>query len=85
MQVDLMLHQPPAEIRLRRLTGTLIQRETVTRCDECTSPMANRPRAAKDRAIWSTRIRDTMAHQVQVEGNAGSTDSLVLRAVRCLH
>ena len=85
MQGDLMLHQPPAEIRLRRLRSTVIQRETVTRCDECTPPMPNRPRAARDRAIWSTRIRDTMAQQVQVEGNAGSTDSLVLRAVRCLH
>ena len=80
-----MLHQPPAEIRLRRLRSTVIQIETLTLCDECTPPMPNRPTAARDRAIWSTRIRDTIAQQVQFEGNAGSTDSLVLRAVRCMH
>jgi len=30
-------------------------------------------------------IRDAMAQQLQVDYNVGSTDSLVLRAVRCRH
>ena len=47
--------------------------------------MAKRPRATRERAICSTRIRYAMAQQLQVECNVGSTDSLVLGAVRCCH
>ena len=34
MQDDLALHQPPAEIRRRRLRNSVIQRETMTRCNK---------------------------------------------------
>ena len=35
--------------------------------------------------MCSTLIRDAMAQQLQVDYNVGSTDSLVLMAVRCRH
>ena len=35
MQGDLALHQPPAEIRLRRLRYSVIQRATLTRSNKC--------------------------------------------------
>jgi hypothetical protein len=47
--------------------------------------MAKRPKAAIERAICSTRIRDTIAQKLQAGRNVSSTDSLVLRAVRCRH
>ena len=57
----------------------------MTRRNKALKPMAKRPRAARERAICSTRIRDAMAQQLQVACNVGSTNSLVLRAVRCRH
>ena len=84
MQGDLALHQPPAEIRLRRLRNSVIQRETMSRSNKCAQAHGQK-RAARERAICSTRIRDAMAQQLQVDCNVGSTDSLVLRAVRCRH
>ena len=85
MQGDLALHQPPAEIHLRRLKYSVIQRATLTRTISPLKPMTKRPRAARELVICSTRICDAMAQQLQVDCNVVSTDNLVLRAVRCRH
>ena len=85
MQGDLPLHQPPTEIRLRRLRNSVIQRETMSRSNKCAQAHGQKTESRQGACDCSTRILDAMAQQLQVECNVGSTDSLVLRAVRCRH
>ena len=47
MQGDFALHEPPAEICLRRLRNTVVQRETMTRRNECTHPHGQKAQSRK--------------------------------------
>ena len=85
MQGDFALHQQPAEIRLRRLRNSVIQRETMTRRNKCAQAHGQKAQSRQGARNCSTRIRDAMAQPLQVACNVGSTNSLVLRAVRCRH
>ncbi len=84
MQGDFALHQQPAEIRLRRLRNSVIQRETMTRRNKCAQAHGQKAQS-QGASNCSTWIRDAMAQPLQVACNVGSTNSLVLRAVRCRH
>ena len=83
MQGDLALHQPPAEIRLRRLRNSVIQRETMTRRNKCAQAHGQKAQSRQGARNCSTRIRDAMAQPLQVACNVGSTNSLVQHEQPC--
>ena len=66
MQGDLALHQPPAEIRLRRLRNSVIQRETMTRRNKCAQAHGQKAQSRQGARNCSTRIRDAMAQPLQL-------------------
>ena len=66
MQGDFALHQQPAEIRLRRLRNSVIQRETMTRRNKCAQAHGQKAQSRQGTRNCSTRIRDAMAQPLQV-------------------
>ena len=83
MQGDFALHQQPAEIRLRRLRNSVIQRETMTRRNKCAQAHGQKAQCRQGARNCSTRIRDAMAQPLQVACNVGSTNSLVQHEQPC--
>ena len=83
MQGYFALHQQPAEIRLRRLRNSVIQRETMTRRNKCAQAHDQKAQSRQGACNCSTRIRDAMAQPLQNACDVGSTNSLVQHEQPC--